>query len=620
MKQTSLKGLVILVIMVLIVGVLPLNSKADNEFENPSSYEINKLLTQLALQNKVPPEIVKAVAYKESDWEQFENNKPKISSDGGIGIMQVTDTAGFNEEKLKTSISYNIQAGIDILNEKWEDGVEGKINWDSSSIPTIGDNSRDVLEHWYFAVMAYNGKVEVNSPVIKSDGSGDRNYKTYQDEVYEVISKANNFMFDKDRIAITFDKSDFDYTGEPYNLLKFNKRHYELNDVGHKTKHKFSKGDLVISAEGSNFREAPTTKSRITSELPDGKTEVLEVLKPFEYDVTYKIPSNVKWEDQIANHYGWYFIERSDNQRAYAASGPLTYIGKRIAGDNRYKTAIDISQQGWKDGADTVVLARGYDYPDALAGAPLAYKENAPLLLTDNKELTKYTKKEIERLKPKEVIILGGRNAVGEAVKEEVDRIDSVDRVTRIGGSGRYETAQLIAERVNPNPDKAIIAYGRDFPDALSIAPYAARKGYPILLTETNELPKATKEALRGINGTIVIGGEAVISKKVMENLPNDTERVSGKDRFGTSVAIANKFSSENPDEKVFIATGKNFADALAGSVLAAKQSAPLLLTEEKQLPVSVKNVLIGISYREYTLLGGRDVVGVEQEIGDIFK
>ncbi|MFP3441662.1 cell wall-binding repeat-containing protein, partial [Pantoea sp. SIMBA_133] len=53
---------------------------------------------------------------------------------------------------------------------------------------------------------------------------------------------------------------------------------------------------------------------------------------------------------------------------------------ERISGKDRYKTAIEVSKAGWEK-SDTVVLARGDEYPDALAGAPLAYKYDAPILL-----------------------------------------------------------------------------------------------------------------------------------------------------------------------------------------------------------------------------------------------
>ncbi|MBR7007096.1 MAG: leucine-rich repeat protein, partial [Ruminococcus sp.] len=85
----------------------------------------------------------------------------------------------------------------------------------------------------------------------------------------------------------------------------------------------------------------------------------------------------------------------------------------RLAGAGRYETAVEISKAGFPDGSDTVVLAYGLNYADALAGVSLAKAKNAPILLTNLKTLPAETLAEIKRLKAKNVIILGGTGAVG---------------------------------------------------------------------------------------------------------------------------------------------------------------------------------------------------------------
>jgi putative cell wall-binding protein len=187
----------------------------------------------------------------------------------------------------------------------------------------------------------------------------------------------------------------------------------------------------------------------------------------------------------------------------------LSYEDKRIAGADRYETAVEISKKGWPNSADTVVLARGDLFPDALAGAPLAYKLNGPILLTSSKILPSSTKQEIKRLKAKKVIILGGSKAILDSVKKEI--IDMNIKVERIAGSDRYGTSVEIAKRLGTAKEKAIIATGKDFPDALAIAPYAAKNQYPILLTETDKLPPNVKSFLNSYKSAIVIGGKKSI-------------------------------------------------------------------------------------------------------------
>lgn len=114
----------------LLVGIITQEASAESTwatkcslFEkntNPSFQQMNCLLTNAAIETDIPPEVVKAVAYQESDWSQFtKKNEPNISPDGGIGIMQVTDTDNMDVEKLKYDITYNIEAGVKILNDKY---------------------------------------------------------------------------------------------------------------------------------------------------------------------------------------------------------------------------------------------------------------------------------------------------------------------------------------------------------------------------------------------------------------------------------------------------------------------------------------------------------------------
>lgn len=247
----------------------------------------------------------------------------------------------------------------------------------------------------------------------------------------------------------------------------------------------------------------------------------------------------------------------------------------RIAGTNRYSTAVAVSKKGWET-AEYVVLARGDNYADALAGAPLAYALNAPILLTESSGLTAVTQAEIQRLRATRVIILGGTSAIGQVAEEALGEMGLT--VERITGANRFDTAALIAARVAPTgATKAVLVSGNDFPDALSVAAYAAKESLPILLTQSGSLPAATAQALQnlGVQETVVVGGASVVSNEVLTSVPGAT-RISGSDRYATSVAAAEYFNPAST--QAFIATGLNFADALSGAVLAAKNSSGIFL------------------------------------------
>jgi hypothetical protein len=93
---------------------------------------------------------------------------------------------------------------------------------------------------------------------------------------------------------------------------------------------------------------------------------------------------------------------------------------ERIAGEDRYETAVQISNYAYPEGSKNVVLASDTQFPDALSGAPLAQKLQAPILLTKKDGLPGSVKDEIERLGAKKVTILGGKNAISPLVESQL--------------------------------------------------------------------------------------------------------------------------------------------------------------------------------------------------------
>ncbi len=274
---------------------------------------------------------------------------------------------------------------------------------------------------------------------------------------------------------------------------------------------------------------------------------------------------------------------------------------ERIMGLNRYKTAVEISQKGWEN-SGTVVLARGDEFPDALAGAPLAYSLDAPILLSAPAQLSGETRQEIERLGASKAVMLGGEEALSQEVEDELLQMGM--NLERIDGEDRYDTAGLIAQSIDPpEQEMAVVASGVNFPDALAVAPYAAEHGHPILLTDKDRLPSPTEGALEGVDSTLVIGGENAVSAQVMEELP-EPERISGEDRYSTALEIFREL--EFAGESTFFAPGTVFPDALSGAVLAARESSPVLLTGEEDFPLDVRELIAERRAGIFYLLGGR--------------
>ena len=261
----------------------------------------------------------------------------------------------------------------------------------------------------------------------------------------------------------------------------------------------------------------------------------------------------------------------------------------RLAGADRYKTAAAISQQSYET-SDTVILAYGLNYADALAGVPLAQKYSAPILLTNTDKLPSATLDEIKRLKAENVIILGGEGVISKEVVTELENNDL--KVERIAGETRFSTAAAIAKQLNPEPTDVFFVYGLNYADALSVSTAAAIKNAPIIyLTTSGELNPDTAAYLAAlkakncVSNAYVIGGEGVISDDMMNKAKNalglDTiTRVAGKNRYATCVEVKNKFKDVITGSAVYVAKGLDFPDALAGGVFAAQQKAPLFLAD----------------------------------------
>lgn len=92
--------------------------------------------------------------------------------------------------------------------------------------------------------------------------------------------------------------------------------------------------------------------------------------------------------------------------------------------------------------------------------------------------------------------------------------------------------------------------------------------------------------------------------------LVTDTERIYGKDRYGTAEAIRLRFFKDATSATV--ASGELYPDALTGSVLSVKKDAPMILVpkvgpSQEQLE-AIKNSKINNIY----IFGGSNTISLE--------
>ncbi|MDR3541802.1 MAG: cell wall-binding repeat-containing protein [Desulfosporosinus sp.] len=256
-----------------------------------------------------------------------------------------------------------------------------------------------------------------------------------------------------------------------------------------------------------------------------------------------------------------------------------------IKGIDRYQTAAQIAEYGWKTTSDNAVLAIGTDehIVDALTAAPLAKAKAAPILLTEGDALNPYTATELQRLKVKTVYLVTG---LGVFQQNVLDRLAAMNiKVVSLGGVDRFATALNIANQLG-SPTQVTLVTAWSNADALSIASVAAAYNMPILLTNVDSLPTSASDYLLAHKGTIqtiyIIGGPGVVSNAIQNTLPNSI-RVAGADRYATNLAVFHQFSSQLKPQYTFLASGNDahLVDALTGAPLAAVSNSGILLTSD---------------------------------------
>ena len=285
---------------------------------------------------------------------------------------------------------------------------------------------------------------------------------------------------------------------------------------------------------------------------------------------------------------------------------------ERVAGKNRVHTAINTSKRFFKK-SKYVIIADSGNYPDALTATVLAHVLDAPILLNNTRYLEDDVAREIVRLGASEVIIVGGHKSISENVKSQLAKYDQ-NKVQRIWGRDRYVTSSELAyeiQRLTGKVNKAIIASGENFPDALATAPLGSKEIAPILLVKRNQMDMKVSKALKDLNikRVYVAGGQNSVSKKLEAQLPQVIRRFSGQDRYETAILVA---SYTYPDSKeVFVASGEVFPDALVIGPVCARRKAPILLS--KSTPVKVTDDYIEKSKIEYLyIIGGTNTIYAE--------
>ncbi|MEM5016994.1 cell wall-binding repeat-containing protein [Metabacillus indicus] len=184
----------------------------------------------------------------------------------------------------------------------------------------------------------------------------------------------------------------------------------------------------------------------------------------------------------------------------------------------------------------------------------------------------------------------------------------------RYAGENRFDTSVALADEWVES-DVAVLATGRNYPDALSATPLAVKHDAPLLLTDTKAVPSKVLTKLKdlGVTKVYLIGGTGVISADVETQLKNNgvktIVRIAGNDRYETSVKVAKEVGVI---EGIVVASGENYPDALSIAPVAGIIGAPILLTRSADLPGVVKTYVKTAGADFSIVAGGSAVVSAK--------
>lgn len=188
----------------------------------------------------------------------------------------------------------------------------------------------------------------------------------------------------------------------------------------------------------------------------------------------------------------------------------------RIEGATRYETSLAIAKE--LGDFSEFFLCTGENFPDALSAGAVAAGEGIPILLTPTQDLPKGFLEYIEDLDPNQIYVVGGSGVISK------DVFMQLPQAKRLSGKDRYETNLALLKEFGSSlsSNRAYLATGFNYPDALSGSVLAAQMKSPIVLVGTSSTHQVRSYlALKGLNDQKVqiFGGSGVVTNSLLTKI-----------------------------------------------------------------------------------------------------
>lgn len=191
--------------------------------------------------------------------------------------------------------------------------------------------------------------------------------------------------------------------------------------------------------------------------------------------------------------------------------------------------------------------------------------------------------------------------------------------VNRFWGSNRYGTSASLNNRFGMVGGTVYVATGQTYPDALSVAPVVARENASLVLTMSKQLSPEARKTIASLrpSNIVIIGGESSVTPAVRTELEGfvgaaKVSRIGGVDRYETSMMLFNEKFAGKDLNRVYLASGYNFADALVAGPAAAKFHGPVVVIDAQNKNgrlTSAVHTVAANNPHEVVALGGTNTI-----------
>lgn len=229
------------------------------------------------------------------------------------------------------------------------------------------------------------------------------------------------------------------------------------------------------------------------------------------------LPASVKTEIERLNPDKIYVVGAASavSNAVYAALSPLAPSIERVSGPDRYATSRAVTALGFES-AETVYVATGTGFADALAAGAAAGTVSAPVILVPGRASTAdlETRALISDLGATSIVVAGGPPAVSEGMFASLDTVADAERRS---GPSRIDTAVAVNAAAFTSSDFVYLTNAYSFPDALAGGVLATLEPGPMFTVPGTCVPASVRSAITALGAQEVrlLGGPNALSVQV---------------------------------------------------------------------------------------------------------